>query len=232
MADLSGHRKRLKKRYFNYLTTRNAKFTDYEFLEFLLTYAIPRKDVKQLAKDLLKKYGTINNIINQDIYTLMDEKDLGESSALFLKGLSDLVKNISYEKLKDESAFNSMTKIHTKSELIKFLRTDMSFLNQEIFKVLFLNSANRLVKVEDLFMGTIDTTPAFPRIIIEKSLKYGATGLILAHNHPSGDVRPSQKDIIFTKDIKQKLKSLDMILLDHIIISKNSYFSFYEDNLL
>ena len=227
-----GHRSRLKERYSELFKGDNISFQEYEFLELLLIYAIPRKDVKPLAKRLLSKYKSIENIINLDYVALQKEKGIGQSTAIFLKSLGVLIKMVMEKKLKDDTVFSSMIEIHSKTYLVNYLRSDIGHLNQEIFEVLFLNSSNKLVGVEKLFFGTIDRSAVYPRIIMEKIFEYGASGVIFAHNHPSGNISPSKADIRLTRDMKENLRKIDVTLFDHIIISKNSYFSFFEENLI
>lgn len=229
---LKGHRERLRLRYLEYLEARNINFPEYEFLELLLTYAIQRKDVKPIAKNLLKNFKNIENIINADIKDLENIPGIGKNTAIYIKALGDLVSKITLSNLKDEKAFNSMTEIHTKNYLVKYLRGKIGHLNQEIFLVLFLNSSNKLIKTEELFYGTIDKSAVYPREIIKKVLQYGATSVIFAHNHPSGNIMPSKQDIKITNFIKEGLSTINVVLLDHIIISKNNYFSFFEEKLL
>ena len=119
-----------------------------------------------------------------------------------------------------------------KTELLNYLRSDIGFKNTEEFKVIYLSSSNRLIGEETLFRGTIDRSVVYPRLIVERALKYPTKGIIFAHNHPSGDLKPSRKDIELTHELKDLLEILDIKLLDHIIISDEDYFSFYDNGLI
>ncbi len=119
-----------------------------------------------------------------------------------------------------------------KTELLNYLRSDIGFKNTEEFKVIYLSSSNRLIGEETLFRGTIDRSVVYPRLIVERALKYPTKGIIFAHNHPSGDLKPSRKDIELTHELKDLLEILDIKLLDHIIISDEDYFSFYDNGFI
>lgn len=125
-----------------------------------------------------------------------------------------------------------LTTVKGKSELLNYLRSDIGFKNTEEFKVIYLSSSNRLIGEETLFRGTIDRSVVYPRLIVERALKYPTKGIIFAHNHPSGDLKPSRKDIELTHELKDLLEILDIKLLDHIIISDEDYFSFYDNGLI
>lgn len=119
-----------------------------------------------------------------------------------------------------------------KTELLNYLRSDIGFKNTEEFKVIYLSSSNRLIGEEILFRGTIDRSVVYPRLIVERALKYPTKGIIFAHNHPSGDLKPSRKDIELTHELKDLLDVLDIKLLDHIILGEGDHFSFYENGLI
>lgn len=220
-----GHRKRLKEKY---IKSGYDAFHEYEILEILLTYSIPRKDVKPIAKKLLEVFGSTGKIFGTDIKELIKIDGIGEGSAVFLKLIGDIAKNSYKEKLKDNDILN----IKSKNDLISYLRGDIGFSKREEFKVLFLNSANNLIASETLFYGTIDKSAVYPREIVERIIKNGAKSVVFAHNHPSGNISPSKQDIELTQHMYDNLKNLDIRLIDHIIITKNSYFSFLEEGLI
>lgn len=125
-----------------------------------------------------------------------------------------------------------LTTVKGKTELLNYLRSDIGFKNLEEFKVIYLSSSNRLIGEETLFRGTIDRSVVYPRLIVERALKYPTKGIIFAHNHPSGDLTPSRKDIALTQELKDLLDILDIKLLDHIILGDENHFSFYENGLI
>lgn len=223
----SGHRKRIREKF---LQNGIESFKDYEILELLLTYSIPRKNTKDLAKKLLKNFKNLENILNlkeEDLKNL-DIDGLGVASLSFFK-LIKQVSGILYEnKLKTEDVL----KISNKNTLLKYLREKIAFNEIEKFYVLYLSNSNELIATEEKAYGTLDKSAVYPREIYKDILKYNAKAVILSHNHPSGNIKPSKSDIDITKEIKAGLKMFDALLLEHIIISKESYFSFLENGLI
>lgn len=220
-----GHRERLRKRY---IKSGLEGFNDYEVLELLLTYSIARKDVKPIAKKLIEKFGTIDEIAKSDIKSLLEVDGIGEGSAVFLKLIGDIALTLYREKIEDKDILT----IKSKNSLLSYLRGEIGYSPREEFKILFLDSSNKLIANETLFYGTIDKSAIYPREIVERVIKNRAKSVIFAHNHPSGSISPSKKDIELTQYMYDSLKLLEIRLLDHIIITKNSYFSFLEEGLI
>lgn len=219
-----GHRDRLRKKY---LQGGYLAFHDYEILELFLTYAIPRRDTKSIAKELIDKFGSIDGVVTAQLNELCEISGIKESSAIFLKLLGDLSKALYSGDIKREGI-----QLRDKESLLRYLRSEIGFSTREEFKVLFLNNYNMLVGSETLFVGTIDKSAIYPREIIEKVLYYKAKGVIFAHNHPSGNIRPSKQDIQLTEHMQEVLDMLDIKLLEHIIITQDGYFSFLEEGLI
>ena len=220
-----GHRERLRKRY---IKSGLEGFNDYEVLELLLTYSIARKDVKPIAKKLIEKFGTIDDIAKSDVKSLLEVDGIGEGSAVFLKLIGDIALTLYREKIEDKDILT----IKSKNSLLSYLRGEIGYSPREEFKILFLDSSNKLIASEILFYGTIDKSAIYPREIVERVIKNRAKSVIFAHNHPSGSISPSKKDIELTQYMYDSLKLLEIKLLDHIIITKNSYFSFLEEGLI
>lgn len=220
-----GHRERLRKRY---IKSGLEGFNDYEVLELLLTYSIARKDVKPIAKKLIEKFGTIDEIAKSDVKSLLEVDGIGEGSAVFLKLIGDIALILYREKIEDKDILT----IKSKNSLLSYLRGEIGYSPREEFKILFLDSSNKLIASETLFYGTIDKSAIYPREIVERVIKNRAKSVIFAHNHPSGSISPSKKDIELTQYMYDSLKLLEIRLLDHIIITKNSYFSFLEEGLI
>lgn len=212
-----GHRERLKERF---RTGGEAALADYELLELLLMQAIPRKDVKPLAKDLLTKYGSLADILNASLEDLAKEKGLGEGSATSLK----LVHAAAVRTRKDGLKKNPS--IENRLGLLDYLYTKMSALKHEEFHVVYLDSKNNILADEMLFKGTVNTSAVYPREVTKAALKHGATSLVLVHNHPSGDPSPSMEDETLTADIMRAVAPLEMEVYDHIIIGKDTHYSF------
>lgn len=220
-----GHRERLRKRY---IKSGLEGFNDYEVLELLLTYSIARKDVKPIAKELIEKFGTIDEIAKSDVKSLLEVDGIGEGSAVFLKLIGDVALTLYREKIEDKDILT----IKSKNILLSYLRGEIGHSPREEFKILFLDISNKLIASETLFSGTIDKSAIYPREIVERVIKNRAKSVIFAHNHPSGNISPSKKDIELTQYMYDSLKLLEIRLLDHIIVTKNSYFSFLEEGLI
>lgn len=220
-----GHRERLRKRY---MERGFSSLQEYEVLELLLTYVLPRRDTKMLAKKMLQKFGNLDGVLKAEIEELIKIGGIKERTAGFFHLLGDLEKEIFRSRLEISDAMQ----IRRKDDLISYLRAQIGFEHREKFMVLFLNTANVLVATEELFQGSLDRSAVYPREILEKVLKYQAKSVIFAHNHPSGNTKASLKDIELTREMKEALQMFDVLLLEHIIVSKNSYFSFLEEGLL
>lgn len=223
LSSYLGHRKRLKDKHKN---TDLKNWFDYEVLEYALSYVIPRKDTKPLAKELLNKFKTFSAVLDADIKDLMEIKGLSEHSALFIK----LLKDTSYCYIK-----NTVSKINllNSPELtVNYLKSILKGSFDEEFYAVYLNKNNRLISAELLQKGTVDKSVVYPRKIIERSMYNHAVSVIIAHNHPGGTLNPSKNDIEVTKAVKNALDTVDILLLDHIIITGNGYFSFKEQNLI
>lgn len=222
--DCTGHRERLRKRY---IEKGYKSFQDYEVLEFLLTFARPRVDTKPAAKKLLEKYETLDAVFKADIEELKKISGVGEITGIFLKFIGDIAA-FSFE----DRAKKQKVSLKNKNQLIAYLRTDIGYSKNEEFKVLFLNSVNEIIKTENLFTGTINKSTVYPRKILERVLYHNARAVVFVHNHPSGNTEPSQKDIELTKEMKDFFRMVDVTVIDHIIITKDSYFSFLEEGLI
>lgn len=222
--DYLGHRKRLRERY---IKNGYEALQDYEIIELLLTFVKQRVDTKPLAKQLIKKYGTIEEILKADIKDLKETEGVGDITAVFLNFIGD----IAACSFKDKAEKQKIS-FKNKNQLISYLRNDIGFSKNEEFKVLFLNSVNEIIETEILFTGTIDKSAVYPRKILERALYHNARSIVFVHNHPSGNVSPSQKDIELTEEMKKFFKIVDINVLDHIIITKNSHFSFLEEGII
>ena len=222
--DYLGHRKRLRERY---VKNGYEALQDYEIIELLLTFVKQRADTKPLAKQLIKKYGTIEEILKADIKDLKETEGVGDITAVFLNFIGD----IAACSFKDKAEKQKIS-FKNKNQLISYLRNDIGFSKNEEFKVLFLNSVNEIIETEILFTGTIDKSAVYPRKILERALYHNARSIVFVHNHPSGNVSPSQKDIELTEEMKKFFKIVDINVLDQIIITKNSHFSFLEEGII
>lgn len=218
-----GHRKRMKDKF---LITDPASFTDYELLEILLFHAIPRRDVKPLAKELDSKFQSIHAIMhsNEDKILALD----GATRSVVL--LIRLIKELTARSLADKVLYQHV--ISSWTSLLQYLKFNMSELKIEQFRVLFLNKKNVLLADEVMANGTIDQTPVYPREIVKKALYHDAGAIILVHNHPSGNPKPSKADIDLTVEIVNACRTINVTVHDHVIVGSKDHFSFKSNMLL
>lgn len=220
--DYIGHRKRIKAKY----KTNGIKgWLDYEILEFALSFAISRKDTKPIAKELLSKFKTINGVLDADRKDLQKIRGISEHTALFLNFLKDIAVIYLEKGLYKKDLLSSPDVVYD------YLKASLKGAVDEEFKVMFLNSRNHLLGIETIQKGTVNKSVVYPRKIVERALHNHATGVIIAHNHPGESLKPSEDDCRITKAIKEALKTVDVVLLDHIIIGGNGYFSFKENSI-
>ncbi|OGP70969.1 MAG: hypothetical protein A2Z73_00450 [Deltaproteobacteria bacterium RBG_13_60_28] len=218
-----GHRQRLRSRF---LKGGAAALQDYELLELLLTFAIPYSDVKPLAKGLIQHFGSFTQVLDASPQDLMEFTGLKEYSATLI----NLVKACAEYYLKEEALKRSP--IHSLDALVAYCRTAMGGLKDEQFRVLFLNSQNEIIAEEIVQEGTVDQTVVYPRKVLELALKHKATALILVHNHPSGNLKPSASDRELTRALVKAAKTLNLTVHDHLIVSRQGYFSLAEHNMV
>ena len=228
--DNQGHRERIKEKF---LKNGIDGFAEYEILELLLTYCIPRKDTKPIAKELLNKFKSLDNVFKADFDKLSAIDGLGKNSIAFLKLIGDLPSIIYKDELKNKKLVNRETlKISNKDILLNYLRNKIGYEEIEKFYVIYLSSSNEVIEFEENSVGTLDRSSVYPREIYKKIINLNAKSVILAHNHPSDNITPSKSDIELTNEIAKGLKNFGALLIEHIIITKNSYFSFLEEGLI
>ena len=218
------HRKRLRERFKR---TGGQGLEEYEALELLLTYVIPRRDVKPLAKRLIKHFGSVSKVFDARQKELEQFPGLGNASAILFK----LVKELFILYTKDEM-MEERDVLSSPESVIKFLRAKLAGLHNEAFLTVFLNVKNEVIANEIISEGTVNRVVVFPRKIIESALHHNASRVILVHNHPSGKVKPSDEDKKLTEIIVNATKALDIKVLDHIVVGKEGHFSFVENNLM
>ncbi len=218
-----GHRERLRKKL---LECSGDVFADYELLELLLTIAIPRRDVKPLAKELLNKFSIFAGVINAPQSELLKINGIGETTTAMFK----IIKLSMTKALKDKVQEGSV--ISNWQELINYCQLNIGNKQTEEFHVLYLDTKCQLIKDETHSTGTINSSSVYPREILKRVLDNGASSIIIVHNHPTGDTSPSNADINITRKIKESLKTIDVPLHDHLIVGKGNYFSFKSLGLL
>ena len=189
----AGHRDRLRQKYRK---AGHDGMLDYEKLELLLTYAIARRDVKPIAKELLKKFGSISAVMNAPEKRLTEVPGVGENVALLIQLMKGLCSDYLYEQIKGREVLSST------EEVIRYARMKLAGLENEVFMVIYLNTQNEIIGDEIMVEGTIDQLYIHPRQLLTRALDMSARGIILLHNHPSGSPMPSPADIQLTRAIK------------------------------
>ena len=219
-----GHRKRLRERFRK---TGFEGFQDYEALELMLTYAVPRRDVKPLAKRLVKRFGSMQGVMDSSFDDLSAFDGLTENSATYIKAL----KECSAVYLRGRSK-GSGTVLSSAAALIEYCRVKMAGLKDEQFRVVFLNPGNEVIADEVIQEGTVNQSVVYPRKVMERALYHNATALIFVHNHPSGNPKPSTEDKFITAERGRVAKGLSITVHDHLIVSSSGHFSFRERGLI
>jgi DNA repair protein RadC len=214
-----GHRKRLKDKFFK----NPVSLEDYEILELLLGYVIRGKDTKPLAKEILKKAKGVKNIFELDAKNV---KGLGKETEIFFKLIREFYLRVNRENVieSNEQILNSPEKV------FDFLKFFIGFQEKEHFVAILLNSSGKVIDCKTISTGTINQAAVFVREVAEIALLHSAVSVIVAHNHPSGLLTFSENDYIVTKKIKDGLNSLEIILQDHILVTKNGYLSMRQED--
>lgn len=223
--DYLGHRERLLRRF---LLGGGRDMPDYELLELLLTIAIPRRDVKPLAKELIRKFGSFAEVVNAPLEELMLVKGVKENTAAVLRIVRECSVRSSWQSLKGTDA----PVISDFDAMVDYCRSAMAYQMVEEFRIIFLNSKLYVIGEEIQQRGTVDQVAIHPREVIKSAMMHGASAMILVHNHPSGIVTPSKADMEITKRIKEAAEAVSIRLFDHLIISKSSVYSFHNQGFV
>lgn len=218
-----GHRSRMRDKL---LSRGPDALADYELLEMLLFFAMPKGDTKPLAKALINRYGSFANVLAARQEELMATRGLGPHSVSAIKLVQASALRMARAELLDRPVLNKW------DALIDYLTMAMARENIEQFRVLFLDSKNRLIADEAQAKGTVNHTPVYPREVVKRALDLHATALILVHNHPSGDPTPSRADIEMTQEIRRAGELLSIVVHDHVIIGRGRHLSFRREGLL
>ncbi len=198
----------------------------YELLELLLTYAIPRRDVKPLAKTLIERFGSLGGVFFAPLEELQGVRGVGPRTALLLRLVGALWAAVEAEGIRGRDLLSSPERV------VSFAKARFSKERDEHFVVLYLNSKNELLDLEVLSKGTVQRAAVYPRRVAEGALRRAATGVILIHNHPSGHPEPSSEDRAVTAQVAAALRPLEVRLIDHLVVAERGYFSFRERGLL
>lgn len=219
----AGHRRRLRERF---LKGGADALADYELLELVLFLAHPRADTKPLAKRLIERFGSFAAVLAAEPARIREVDGAGETTAVALLSVRAAAERLAREEAMGKPLLSSW------QALTDYLRISMAREAREQFRVLFLNRKNVLIADEIQQRGTVDHTPLYPREVVKRALELGASALILVHNHPSGDAKPSRADIEMTQEIRDALSRLGILLHDHLIVSKHGTASFKTMGLL
>ena len=213
----AGHRQRAREKLLN---LGADKLRDYEIVELMWFLIFKRKDVKPLAKELLLRFKTIDKILDAPKSELVKIKGIGEKTANAIKIINGIVLSAVKSRVIKRNHINCF------DDVINYCKLNMKNLVAEELRVLFLNAVNEIIADEIMQKGDINTVKIYPRMVARRCLELGASGIILIHNHPSGDPTPSRDDIFATKRIAEALSVFEISLQDHIIIGDNRHVSF------
>ncbi len=219
----TGHRSRLRKRF---LQAGLDGFLDYEIVELLLTLATPRKDCKPMAKEAIKKFGSLQGVLDASPEELQQIKGIGPNNIFGIKLFQALSEQYAKEKIPKKVLLNSPESV------VAYLQKKFGREKKEHFTILTLDARNNLIKISNVSVGTLNANLVHPREVFKEAIQANAASVILAHNHPSGDPEPSEDDLEVTKRLVEAGKILGIEVLDHIIIAKTGFMSFKEKNLI
>ena len=218
-----GHRERLRRKL---LEAGPDALADYELLELLLFFAVLRRDTKPIARALVERFGSFGNVLAATPAQLLEVKDVGDSAVAVIKAAQAAALRLLRAEVREAPVLNNWDR------LTGYLAAAMAREPIEQFRVLFLDTKNRLIADEAQARGTVNHTPVYPREVVKRALELGATALILAHNHPSGDPTPSRADIEMTAEVKAAAAVFGILLHDHLIVGNGRHLSFRREGLL
>ncbi len=218
-----GHRQRLRERF---LTGGDDALPDYELVELLLFGAIPRGDVKPLAKRLIDRFGDFAGVVSAPPDRLREITGIGDSAVVIMKAVEVGARRLALGRLRERPTLSSW------DALQDYLQVAMGHAEAESFRILFLDRKNNLIADEVQQQGTVDHAPVYPREVVKRALDLGATAIIMVHNHPSGDPTPSRADIEMTKHVAAAGKAMGIIVHDHVVVGHGAHASFKALGLL
>jgi DNA repair protein RadC len=208
------------------LTAGPEALLDHELLEMVLFLALPRRDTKPIARALLARFGSFANAIAAPLQELREVEGLGEAGAAALRTVQAAALRLARAEVMDRPVLNNWDR------LLAYLTAALTRERVEQFRILFLDTRNRLIADEAQARGTVNHTPVYPREVVKRALELQATALILVHNHPSGDPTPSRADLEMTQEIKAAATSLGIVLHDHLVVGNGRHLSFRREGLL
>jgi len=218
-----GHRGRLMQKF---LQGGLESFHDYEALEFLLTFSIPRRDCKVAAKRLLENFHTFSGVIDAPAHELENLPGIGPRCAALIKCVRAVAERYRADGLLQRDILRSS------AEVVRYLDVRLRGRSYEVFKIIFLNHRLEILGEEDLAEGTIDQSAVYPRNVFAAALRRQASGLVLAHNHPDGPPAPSEDDVRLTRQLYVAGRLMGIPVHEHIIIGRDGHFSFRDAGFL
>ncbi len=219
----TGHRARMRTKL---LTAGPDALLDHELLEMVLFLALPRRDTKPIARALIARFGSFANALAAPLSDLREVEGLGEAGAAALRIVQGAALRLARAEVMDRPVLNNWDR------LLAYLTAALSREKVEQFRILFLDTRNRLIADEAQARGTVNHTPVYPREVVRRALELQATALILVHNHPSGDPTPSRADLEMTQEVKAAASVLGIVLHDHLVVGNGRHLSFRREGLL
>ncbi|MCL0050936.1 DNA repair protein RadC [Dehalococcoidia bacterium] len=228
-----GHRRRLRQRFEK---AGLDAFHDYEAVELLLTLAIPRRDVKQQAKEAIKRFGSFRGVLDAPVEELRRIPNMGEVAPIAIRFIKEAANRYLQPQAQGDLSLRQskpdVVSLDQPNLLLDHCRAIIGPEPNEVFLVIYLDSRFRVIDRETVAKGTIDRATIYPRQVMANALRKGASSLVFTHNHPNGDVKPSDHDKTVTRAVVLAAKTLDITVLDHIIVSRDEAFSFRKEGLL
>jgi len=220
-----GHRQRLRERFEK---SGFAGFAPHEVVELLLTLAIPRGDVKEPARSLLKRFGSLRGVLDAPASELRQVRGIGQVAPVALHIIRDAASLYLQQQAEEQTSLATPEALHA------FWRLRLGALRHEVFQVAYLDTAYKLVRdgVESLEEGTLDRAAVYPRKVMEAAVRRGAAAVVFAHNHPNGDVTPTEQDKLLTRSLVLAATTLQIKVFDHLVVSPDDVFSFRKEGLL
>ena len=219
----NGHRGRLREKF---LKGGLAGFLDYEIIELLLSIGTPRRDCRESARRALQEFKTFRGVLEAEPDDLQRIEGIGRRNVFGIKLIHEVSRRFLRDKMIGRPA------CHSSREVFDYLIHSLRDRRKEQFKVIFLDPKHQILEEKTLFEGTVDSSAVYPREVIRDALRFEASALIFAHNHPSGDPEPSLCDKEITRDLVFAARVVQIRVLDHIIIGNNRYFSFADEGLI
>ncbi len=219
----NGHRERLRQKFF---AGGLAGFLDYEVIELLLILNTPRRDCKETAKELLKKFKTLQAVLEADPGELQQVKGVGKTNVFGLQFIKEVADRYLEKKIIAKDV------VKNPDDLIKYIHYSIGNKNREYFAGIFLDAKNKVLASEILFQGSLTSSSVYPREVIIKALQHQSAAMIFAHNHPSGDISPSPEDIAITRRLVFALNYVGIIVHEHLITGGGEFYSFHENGYI